>query len=139
MCDSHLALAQAPSDLTRKSARLKWLEAQLPDIAASGTDLVLLPELFACGYGIGDQIHSSAEPRGGKTAQGLACLARQFSIATHSGYVERDGDMFYNSASCIGPDGGELVHQRKLAIPPGFERDYFSAGQGCNLFTCKGF
>ena len=34
MCDFHLALAQAPSDLTSKSARLKWLEAQLPDIAA---------------------------------------------------------------------------------------------------------
>jgi predicted amidohydrolase len=47
--------------------------------------------------------------------------------------------MLYNSASCIGPDEGELVNQRKLAIPPGFELDYFSAGQGCNLFTCKGF
>lgn len=53
------------------------------DIAASGTELVLLPELFACGYGIGDQIHSSAEPRGGKTAQALARLARQFSTAIH--------------------------------------------------------
>ncbi len=83
MCDFHLALAQAPSDLTSKSARLKWLEAQLQDIAANGTDLVLLPELFACGYGIGDQTHSSAEPRGGKTAQALARLARQFSVAIH--------------------------------------------------------
>jgi len=128
MGDFHLTLAQAPSDLTGKSARLRWLEAQLPDIAASGADLVLLPELFACGYAIGNQIRSSAELRGGETAQALARFAWQFSIAIHCGYVERDGDKLYNSATCIGPDGGELVHQRKLAIPPGFERDYFSAG-----------
>ena len=31
------------------------------------------------------------------------------------------------------------MHQRKLAIPPGFEWDYFSPGQGCYLFTYKCF
>ena len=139
MGNFRLAAAQAPVDLDGLRARLDWLEAQLPEIKSQGADLVLLPELFACGYAIGAALEQSAEPRGGETAQALAFLSRGFSIAIHCGYAERDGGRLYNSAICFGPDGQELSHQRKLAIPLGFERDHFSEGQGCHLFFYKGF
>lgn len=139
MGDFRLALAQTPSDLEGLRARLDWLEAQLPAIKAEGADLLLLPELFACGYAIGDSVAEAAEPRDGEAAQALALLARGYGVAIHCGYAERAGDRLYNSAICFGPDGAELTHQRKLALPPGGERAHFSAGQGCALFTYKGF
>ncbi len=134
-----LALAQAPSDLDGTAARLDWLASELPDIAARGADLLLLPELFTCGYAIGAQIRARAEPRDGLTAQRLARLAEGFGIAIHAGYAENADGVIYNSALCIGPNGALIAHHRKLAIPPGFERDHFSAGAGCDLFTYRGF
>lgn len=139
MGDFQLALAQAPSGLEGVSARLDWLEAQLPDISEKGADLLLLPELFACGYAIGEDLSKNAQPRDGTISQALAALATRFGLALHCGYAERVGDILYNSAICIGPDGTTLGHQRKLAIPPGFERAFFSAGQGCDLFVYKAF
>jgi 5-aminopentanamidase len=134
-----LALAQAPSDLDGRAARLAWLRDHLPDIADRGVDLVVLPELFACGYAIGDQLEASAEPQKGETKQMLAQIAQEFGLAIHCGYAEREGDVLYNSAICVAPNGETLGHHRKLAIPPGFERAHFSPGHGCTLFTYRGF
>ena len=39
---------------------------------------------------------------------------------------------------CFGRDGALLVKQRKLAIPPGHEREHYAAGQGCFLFDYLG-
>lgn len=134
-----LAIAQAPSDLADWTARVAWLEAHLPEVAAQGADLLVLPELFACGYFIGDQLQHRAEPRDGETAKQLQKLAQAHGLAIHCGYAERSGETLYNSAICIGPDGVLLGHQRKLAIPPGFERDFLAPGDGVSVFEFRGF
>ncbi len=133
-----LAVAQAPANLPDPQARLDWLRAELPDIAAQGAKLVLLPELFACGYNIGADLASRAEALDGPTFDAMAKMAQEFSIAIHYGFSERSGDDLFNSALCVSANGQCLVHQRKLAIPPGFERDYFSPGAGCELFELGG-
>jgi predicted amidohydrolase len=133
-----LAVAQSPAELDTPAKRLKWLRDALPDIAASGTDLLLLPELFACGYNIGDAVQDRAEAADGPTARAIADLARQHGIAIHYGFAERADDRLYNAALCLGPDGVVLGHHRKLVIPPGFERDHFTAGRGCQLFDYRG-
>jgi predicted amidohydrolase len=136
--DLHLAVAQAPSELDGVAARLSWLSDQLPDIAAQGVDLLLLPELFACGYHIGADVITRAEPQDGETAQKIRHLAMTYGVAVHYGYSEAAGGAIFNAAQCFGPDGTRLGGHRKLAIPPGFERDYFTPGAGCNLFTFAG-
>ena len=133
-----LAVAQSPAELDTPAKRLKWLRDALPDIAASGTDLLLLPELFACGYKIGDTVQDRAEAADGPTASAIAGMARQHGIAIHYGFAERADDRLYNAALCLGPDGVVLGHHRKLVIPPGFERDHFTAGRGCQLFHYRG-
>lgn len=133
-----LAVAQTPADLNTPAARLDWLRGILPGIAASGADLVLLPELFACGYNIGDAVQARAEAMDGPTANAIAKLAQMHRLAIHYGYSERAGDRLYSAALCLGPEGTVLGHHRKLIIPPGFERDHFSPGQGCNLFDYRG-
>ena len=133
-----LAVGQSPAELASPEARLDWLREVLPQVEAEHADLLLLPELFATGYHIGDQIAARAEPADGPTAQNIAALARAHNVAIHYGYAEMDGADIYNAAQCFGPDGQWLGAHRKLAIPPGFETDHFARGQGCTLFTFRG-
>lgn len=134
----HLAVGQSPADLPTTQERLEWLKTALPAVAAKGADLLVLPELFATGYNLGDQIVARAEPDDGAIARAIAALAAEHKIAIHYGFPESDGDLIYNAAQCFGPDGSRLGGHRKLAIPPGFERDHFTPGQGCSLFTYRG-
>ena len=133
-----LSVGQSPAELATPEARLDWLREALPKAAAQQTDLLLLPELFATGYHIGEQIPARAEPADGPTAQIIAGLAKAHGVAIHYGFVEADGADIYNTAQCFGPDGARLGGHRKLAIPPGFEQSYFKTGQGCTLFSYRG-
>lgn len=133
-----LAVAQAPANLGAPAGRLEWLRATLPGISAAGADLLLLPELFACGYNIGDAVQSRAQPCDGPTFVAIADMARAHGIAIHYGFAEHAGDALYNSAICVSPNGSVLGHHRKLMIPPGFERMHFTPGRGCQLFDYHG-
>ena len=134
-----LSVAQAPAELPTPSDRLEWLGAELPGIARGGADLVVLPELFACGYNIGDDVERRAEPLEGPTFTAIAEMARRAGVAVHYGFAERAQGNVYNSAVAVSPKGEVLCHQRKLAIPPGFERAHFTPGQGCKIFDYLGF
>jgi len=133
-----LSVGQAPAHLSTSQDRLEWLADMLPAVQAENADLLLLPELFATGYNVGDLIRDRAEAADGPLAHRIGALARQYGIAIHYGYAERDGDRIFNSAQCVGPAGEVIGHHRKLAIPPGFETDIFAAGSGCTLFTYRG-
>jgi len=133
-----LCIGQSPAELSTTAARLEWLKLILPQAASKQTDLLLLPELFATGYNIGDQIAARAEPLDGPTAQTIAALAQAHNIAIHYGFAETDGQNTFNAAQCFGPNGMHLGGHRKLAIPPGFEADHFKRGEGCSLFIYKG-
>lgn len=130
-----LALAQAPAGLDAPQDRIDWLAAEMPAVRDMRADLVLLPELFATGYNIGSLHAARAEPSDGPLARRIAGLARQYGVAIHYGYAERDGLKVYSAAQCFGPDGAALGAHRKLLIPPGFERDHLSPGHGIHLFT----
>lgn len=137
-CEFRLAVGQSPANLVSPQERLAWLENALPSVASEGADLLLLPELFATGYNIGNLVAERAEPFDGPTSIAVSELAVRHGIAIHYGFSEQEGDLIFNAAQCFGPDGMRLGGHRKLAIPPGFERDHFSAGTGCELFTYRG-
>lgn len=115
-------------------ARLAGLEAA---IAGQGLDVVLCPELFACGYHIGDALAQVAEPSDGPFAQAVQALAARSGTAVLYGYAERDGAHVFNAAQLVGPRG-RIAHHRKLAIPPGPETGRFAEGQGCAVFDMAG-
>lgn len=133
----HLAVGQAPAELATTQDRLDWLRETLPRVAQQGADLLLLPELFATGYNIGERIAALAEPADGPIAQAIATLAKTHGLAIHYGFAEACDGVIYNAAQCIGPDGLRLGGHRKLVLPPGFEHAYFSPGQACQLFTYR--
>lgn len=131
-----LAVLQAPAELGSITERLEWLDNTLKGLKA---DLALCPELFATGYNIGAQVLERAETADGPISQALKALAQKHGLALHCSFAERSGEIIYNAAQCWGADGTRLLHQRKLAIPPGPERDHYSAAEGCTLFTLRGF
>ncbi|MFK7868900.1 MAG: carbon-nitrogen hydrolase family protein [Roseobacter sp.] len=132
-----LAVGQSPAHLATTSERMTWLSDVLPGAASQGAEVLLLPELFATGYNIGDQLAARAEPADGAIAQRIAAIAKEHGIAIHYGYPETDGGRIFNAAQCFAPDGTALGGHRKLVIPPGFERDCFAAGENCALFTYR--
>ena len=85
----HLAAAQSSAGLAGSSARLDWLEHQLQTHAKAKFDLLVLPELFACGYNIGDVVKRVAEPVDEPNAMQMA-------------------------AQAIGPDGAQLGRRPTL-------------------------
>lgn len=133
-----LAVAQSPAALSTPQDRLEWLSQTVSEISSEAPDLLLLPELFATGYNIGDRIEARAEPQDGPFSQAVSNMAKAQGIAIHYGFAERADGRIYNACQCFGPDGARIGGHRKLAIPPGFEHDHFTAGSGCTLFTYRG-
>ncbi len=107
-------------------------------ITGQKLDLVVCPELFMSGYNAGRNLHDFAEPADGAFARAVAELARQTGTAVCYGYPERDGQAVYNSALVVSGTGEALANHRKLAIPPGFEQDYFASGDQLTLLDLHG-
>ncbi|MHA7828963.1 MAG: carbon-nitrogen hydrolase family protein [Roseovarius sp.] len=135
----NLALLQSPADLEGQAARLTWLEARLQELAPASPDIVVLPELFQCGYNVAARLSAAGETRDGAFAQAVAALARAQDTAIVYGCAERDGDALYNAALAFGRDGRMLGHHRKLLLPPGFEGEHFAPGEGSVLFGIGAF
>jgi 5-aminopentanamidase len=133
-----LGVAQSPAELTGPRERIDWLANALRGIEGQRIDLLLLPELFLTGYNIGDRVYDWAEPSNGPFAQKIAGLAARFGLAIHYGYAERADGVIYGAAQCFGPDRERLGAHRKLILPPGFEADHFTPGQGCSVFEYRG-
>ncbi|WP_194819095.1 carbon-nitrogen hydrolase family protein [Nocardia sp. XZ_19_385] len=90
-----------------------------------GAELVVCPEFLAAGYTYDEIIWESAEPRGGATETWLAALASEHDIYVGAGYLEADGDQFYNTFTLFGP-GGELMGRVRKGSLPFCEGWYFA-------------
>ena len=132
-----LAVLQAPGGVPDVKARLAWLDDTLSRLSGKA-DLAVCPELFATGYNIGDAVSARAEPANGPISKALANLARSRGVALHCGFAEAKAGRIFNTVQCYGRDGVRMVQQRKLAIPPGAEREYYSPGEGVALFDFMG-
>lgn len=133
-----VAVAQCAADLDGTEARLSWLSDILSARNGAALDLIVLPELFQCGYNIGDLVAARAEAPDGPFARAIAKLAQTHDTAILYGYSERQGDQLYNAAQCIDRTGQSIGRHRKLLLPPGFEGDHFTSGTECDLFELGG-
>lgn len=82
--------------------------AFVADAAARGAGLVVLPELCNTGYVFEtrDEAFALAEPvPDGPTTRRWLEAARRHRLTIVAGITERDGDVLYNSAVVVGPDG----------------------------------
>lgn len=70
-----------------------------------GAQLILLPESFAIGYELTENVWNSAEPEGGRTEQWLCEMARQHHCYIGGSYLQASGEDFYNVFALATPNG----------------------------------
>lgn len=114
-----VAVAQLRCDAADDAARLDATLAAIATAAEQGADLVVLPELAACGYRL-DARHLAlrAEPAdaSGPVLSAWADAARRRGVAVIGGFAEATDGGIANAAAVIGADGNVVGTYRKLHL-----------------------
>jgi predicted amidohydrolase len=122
------------------SANLDAARHWIDRAAAAGADVIVLPELWACGYDVASlasDAAAAAQPVPGPLTETVGALARQHGLWVFAGSVpERDGDRIFNTATVFSR-AGELVavHRKAHLYTPTGEDAVFAAGPGLTTFT----
>lgn len=100
-----LAAIQAQALPGQIAANLEHAAGLVEQAAGQGAAMVILPELFSCGYVPNRGVWEAAEPMGGRTDRWLAATARRLGIYLGAGAAETDGTDFFNVFTLAAPDG----------------------------------
>ena len=84
---------------------------------APASDLILLPEIWPCGFFCFDRYRSESESLDGPTVSAFKQKAKEHSCHILMGsMVENDGDNFYNTSIFLNPEGNIIAHYRKIHL-----------------------
>jgi len=126
-----------------RQANFERIAPQIRAAAQAGAQLVVLPEMFACGFSLQAAF---AEPPDGPSTQFLRDEARAHGIWLAGSIPERVGDRPTNTLVLVAPDG--IVHRYRKIHPFTFagEHHHYAAGSEfvtvdvygvrCTLFIC---
>ncbi len=114
--------------------------AMVEDAASRGVELLVLPELWSCGYDpetLAEDARNDAELRQGPRSQQLADAARGHDMWLAAGSVPELGEdgRLYDTALVFNPEGDLVAWHRKAHLyPPTLEPTVFSAGDRLTTF-----
>lgn len=118
-----------------KEANVATAVQRIAEAAASGANVVCLPELFAGLYPCQSEDFSqfaAAEPIPGPTSEVLAATARQHGVVVLTSLFERRAPgLYHNTAVLFDADGRLAGMYRKMHIPDDphfYEKFYFTPG-----------
>ena len=112
----------------------------MEDAATRGVELLVLPELWSCGYDpetLGEDARNDAEPREGPRSQRLADAAKHHDMWLAAGSVPELGEdgRLYDTALVFNPKGDLVAWHRKAHLyPPTLEPAVFSPGDRLTTF-----
>jgi predicted amidohydrolase len=109
-----LALIQLRVEGGQPEKNLRRAERSVVQAAEAGAAVVVLPETLDFGWGHGSARAGAGEIPGGDSCERLRALAQRQGVYLCAGLVERAGERCYNSAMLLSPQGGILLHHRKL-------------------------
>jgi predicted amidohydrolase len=99
---------------------LRTAQAAVAELAGRGCQLVLLPELWLCGYraaSLAADARAAAEPADGPVQRRLAALAGTAGVVLCAGtFPELDAGQLFNTAVVYGPAGDLLLRHRKVHL-----------------------
>ena len=95
--------------------------------AGMAADLLLTPELSTTGYALGELFDTLAEDGDGAIVAALADIASACRVAICAGFPERLGNLVYNAAVLVRPDGSREIY-RKAHLYGDAERAAFAPG-----------
>lgn len=136
-----VAVAQVQASALDVDRNVAATTKAIAEAAAQGAELVVLPELVASGYAVGDPgIRDLAEPGdgSGRVLSAWRAAAREHSVAIIGGYPERADDRLFNAVAVIDAAGEIAGGYRKLHLF-GTEKSTFSPGdRGLPVFEIGG-
>lgn len=108
-----IAAVQVHAQLGRVQANLDHYSPLVEQAAHSGAQVIVLPELAASGYSLSHLLWNSAETRSGQTIHWLTTTARRDAVYLGIGFIEADGEDFYNTYAIASPTGAIAGFIRK--------------------------
>ena len=115
-----IALAQVHAAALDVTANIARTRRAIDEAAASGAELVVLPELVTTGWVMDDPalLRDLAEPAdaSGPALSVWTAAARDHGIAVVGGFLEAHGGQLYNSAIAVDRDGAVRGVYRKLHL-----------------------
>jgi hypothetical protein len=96
----------------------RMYEPLIAEAARQQADLVVLGETLTY-VGLGKSYEQVAEPIPGPSTEFFGRLAKKHNLYLVPGLLERDGNLVYNVAVLIGPDGTVVGKYRKVCLPRG--------------------
>lgn len=94
----------------------RMFDGLIAEAAAQKADLVVLGETITY-VGLGKKYSDVAEPVPGPPTDYFCALAKKHGLHIVVGLIERDGNLIYNVAVLIGPDGRIIGKYRKVCLP----------------------
>ena len=120
-----IAVLQATAGVNQVERNLAALDHWAAQAAAGGADLLVTPELFACGYA--PRLVCDIDGEGQRAA--LARIAARHGLALVGSTVEHDGQDRYIAATLFDVDGRRPAHYRKSHLFGEEEGAAFVAGE----------
>jgi predicted amidohydrolase len=118
MTETNIACAQIDCVLGDPKTNREKIIARIRGAAEREAQLIIFPECALTGYAYNslDEAVPFAEKVDGRSAQAIADVCRQTNVYAIVGFIEADGEKFYNAAMVVGPDG-VVGSYRKVHMP----------------------
>jgi N-carbamoylputrescine amidase len=129
-----VAIVQMASRDHDIEGNLKQAATYADSAAAKGAQFILFPELMPTGSYLSFDTWDAAEPSHGKTAQWLKSTSGRLHIWIGAGFLEADGEDFYDTFVLTTPSGDEAGRVRKQ-IPAGPEAYFFRGEVGQHVIS----
>jgi len=114
----HVAIASTTSKPGAVEANLRQIAGFAKQAGRDGVDLLLTPELSACGYGGYPEVLATAECAGeGPIFQALKQMSQENRLVVAAGFVEASENKRFLAHYIVFPDGRFIV-QRKNRVTP---------------------
>jgi predicted amidohydrolase len=108
-----VSLTQLSFEFGNQKHNLRKVRGYVEEAANIGSDLILLPELWASGFDLSNW-HDYATPIDDGVFLEVRRLAKEFSIGIGSSLLERVDDRAYNTFVLYSPQGVLLAKYRKI-------------------------
>ena len=136
MATTNIACAQIDCVLGDPAANRKKVITSIRAAAEREAQLVIFPECALTGYAFNslEEAIPFAEKLDGPSSQALTEVCRETKAHAIAGFIEADGDKFYNAAMLVGPDGVVGCY-RKVHLPfIGIDRFLTPGDRGFEVF-----
>jgi 5-aminopentanamidase len=107
MSKTKIACVQMDVEIGQVAANRHRVIEKIKQSAGQGAELVIFPECALTGYCFAslEEAKPFAETLNGESADLLAEVCQQTGVHAVLGFIEKDGEDFYNAAMLIAPDG----------------------------------